>query len=70
MEQILIPEIETELDRRADDERVHHWRIEQLRGLGLSRRVAERFADLVDWHELADLVARGCSPDLALEIVR
>jgi hypothetical protein len=27
-------------------------------------------ADLVDWHAFADLVERGCSPRLALEIVR
>jgi hypothetical protein len=36
----------------------------------LSRIVAETFADLVDWHALAELVERGCSPELALEIVR
>jgi len=28
------------------------------------------YADLVDWHALAELVERGCSPGLALEIVR
>jgi hypothetical protein len=28
------------------------------------------FADLVDWHAIADLVARGCPPTLALKIVR
>lgn len=49
---------------------VHAWRAEQLSHLGLSRIVAETFADLVDWHTMAGLVARGCSPELALEIVR
>jgi len=49
---------------------VHEWRIEQLRRLGLRLRAAERFADLVDWHAVADLVERGCAPDLALEIAR
>jgi hypothetical protein len=49
---------------------VHAWRAEQLRRLGLHRVFAEAFADIVDWHALAKLVARGCPPELALEIVR
>jgi hypothetical protein len=60
-------------DRRDDPEeelRVQAWRIEQLKRLGLPRTLAERFGDVVDWHALAALVARGCSPELALEIVR
>jgi hypothetical protein len=28
------------------------------------------FAGLVDWHQIAKLVERGCSAQLALEIVR
>ena len=32
--------------------------------------LAETFADAVDCHALADLVERGCSLGLALEIVR
>ena len=32
--------------------------------------VEQTFAALVDWHEVAALVARGCPPDLALEIAR
>jgi hypothetical protein len=28
------------------------------------------FADLVDWHAIAELVERGCPPRLALEIAR
>jgi hypothetical protein len=27
------------------------------------------FADLVDWHALAELVERGCSPQLVLKII-
>lgn len=50
--------------------RVHAWRTEQLRRLGLSRVLAETFADRVDWHAIAELVDRGCAPELALEIVR
>jgi hypothetical protein len=49
---------------------VHAWRTEQLQRLGLPGILAEAFADLVDWHALARLVDRGCSPELALEIVR
>jgi hypothetical protein len=49
---------------------VHAWRAEQLQRLGLHRVLAEAFADLVDWHELAELIAQGCAPELALEIVR
>jgi hypothetical protein len=49
---------------------VHAWRAEQLRRLGFSRAFAKKFAGVVDWHEIAALVARGCPPDLALEIVR
>lgn len=49
---------------------VHAWRAEQLQRLGLHRVLAEAFADLVDWHALAELVGHGCEPELALEIVR
>ena len=49
---------------------VHTWRKEQLWRLGLHSIVAETFEDLVDWHALAELVERGCPPELALEIVR
>jgi len=62
-------------DQRAialedDDLVVHAWRAEQLHRLGLHSVIAETFADLVDWHALEALVARGCSPELALDIVR
>jgi hypothetical protein len=60
-----------ELDDGSDEELVvHAWRAEQLQRLGLPRALAEIFAGLVDWHQIADLVERGCSPQLALEIVR
>jgi hypothetical protein len=36
----------------------------------LHRIIAETFAGLVDWHALAALVERGCSPELGLEIAR
>ena len=73
MEQISAPQfdLETDLDERNPEElHVHEWRAEQLRRLGLPRVFADVFAGLVDWHELAALVGRGCPPMLALEIVR
>ena len=55
---------------RVDEEiLVHEWRAEQLQRLGLSRLMAEGFAGRIDWHDLAQLVARGCSPELALDIL-
>ena len=56
----------------GDDEesRVYEWRTEQLQRLGFSSTLARVFAGVVDWHEIAALVERGCTPALALEIVR
>ncbi|MEN3265597.1 hypothetical protein [Pseudonocardia sp.] len=55
---------------RNEDFRVREWRTLQLRRLGLSQLLAGRFAGTVDWHEVAELVERGCPPELALRIVR
>jgi hypothetical protein len=67
-----MPQIELVEPEARDDEEVlvHEWRIEQLQGLGLTAALAETFAALVDWHDIAALVQRGCPPELALEIVR
>jgi hypothetical protein len=55
----------------SDEEHaVNAWRTEQLRRLGFSSALADVCAGLVDWHEIADLIKRGCSPQLALDIVR
>jgi hypothetical protein len=48
---------------------VHAWRTDQLERQGLSREIADAFADFVDWHAIAALVRRGCPPQLALDIV-
>jgi hypothetical protein len=56
--------------RKGEAAGVRAWRAQQLGRLGLPWLVAEAFADQVDWHSFADLVDRGCSPALALEIVR
>jgi hypothetical protein len=50
--------------------RVHEWRVTRLTGLGIPRPIADAEADRVDWHQVASLVRRGCSPALALRIVR
>jgi hypothetical protein len=67
-----MPQIELVEPEARDDEEVlvHEWRIEQLRSLGLTAAIAETFAGVVDWHDIAALVERGCTPELALEIVR
>jgi hypothetical protein len=61
----------TDLDRSEQETlSVHAWRSEQLRRLGLPYVLAETFAELVDWHAVADLIDDGCSLSLALDIVR
>lgn len=62
--------MDTLTDHSAEDERVYAWRVEQLANLGLSNYIASAVATFVDWHEIARLVQSGCSPELALEIVR
>jgi hypothetical protein len=70
MDPVLILDREVAEDASDEDALIHAWRAEQLLKLGLSPMLAESFADLVDWHEIAAIVARGCSPELALEIAR
>ena len=53
-----------------DEHLVHKWRVTQLKRLGIPESLAEAAADNVDWHQVAKLVQRGCSPRLALRIVR
>jgi hypothetical protein len=53
-----------------EEQQVIEWKLEQLEKLGVSRIKAALFAGFVDWHDIAALVSRGCSPELALEIVR
>jgi hypothetical protein len=65
-----LAEVEFETEESEEDGRVHEWRVEQLSGLGLSYVIASAVASFVDWHEIARLVERGCSPELALDIVR
>jgi hypothetical protein len=63
---------DTELVEDVGDEEIaiHAWKVEQLHRLGVPHVLSVAFAGLVDWHEIAALVARGCPPELALEIAR
>jgi hypothetical protein len=62
--------MDIEIERESEEVRVYAWRVEQLAKLGLSTVIANAVATLVDWHEVARLVEKGCSPELALEIAR
>ena len=71
MEPTTIFDLEDALDDVDSDAfRIHDWQVEQLCRLGMPRGLAETYAGRVDWHDIAGLVERGCSPELALEIVR
>ncbi len=65
-----LAEIEVAAEESEEDARIYAWRVEQLSTLGLSHVIASAVASFVDWHEIARLVEHGCSPELALEIVR
>jgi hypothetical protein len=57
-------------ERQSEQRALRKWQTAQLMRLGLSRRIAALFADSVDWHQLEDLLRRGCPLGLALEIAR
>jgi hypothetical protein len=62
--------IDVEIEKESEEVRVYAWRVEQLGKLGFSAMIADAVASLVDWHDIARLVQRGCPPELALEIAR
>lgn len=64
--QVAADQIAGDRERRL----LHEWRVAQLVCLGIAESVAEVNADYVDWHQIAQLVQRGCPPRLALRIVR
>ena len=37
--------------------------------LGIPAALAEAYADRLDWHQVAELMHRGCTPLLALRII-
>ena len=71
LESVEVDELDgVEIQESDEDAQVYAWRVERLSCVGLSNIVASAVAPFVDWHEIARLVERGCSPELALEIVR
>jgi hypothetical protein len=70
MDELAEIEQEIEIDESREDTQLYAWRVEQLSGLGLSHVIASAVATFIDYHEIARLVERGCSPELALEIIR
>jgi hypothetical protein len=64
---------ETELQILEDTEQqlIELWRTEELERAGYSHRAAGRLAARqdVDLHQAVQLLARGCSPELALKIL-
>jgi hypothetical protein len=58
-------QVETEI------ERIEAWRAEELQRAGYDASAAEKLAVRhdVDLHVAADLLRRGCPPELALEIL-
>ena len=53
-----------------DESLVHEWRVTQLKRLEIPGPLAEAEAGHACWHQIARLVRRGCSPRLAVRIVR
>jgi hypothetical protein len=62
--------IDFEIEKESEEVRVYAWRVEQLANLGISAVIADAVANVVDWHEVAYLVQKGCPPELALDIAR
>jgi hypothetical protein len=62
--------VETDI-HQTEDERVAHWRLEQLQRAGYDETAALVLADLahVDLHLAIDLVENGCPADTALRIL-
>ena len=59
--------VDTELSERA---KVESWRLHVLIEAGYPLPLAERLAASgVDLHQAVDLVALGCSPEVAAEIL-
>jgi hypothetical protein len=55
----------------TEAERIERWRLQELQRAGYDRRAAAQLASrsYVDLHRAIDLLAKGCPPDLALEIL-
>ncbi|MFN2627299.1 MAG: hypothetical protein ABR569_01525 [Gaiellaceae bacterium] len=63
--------VETEPIVQSEAERVERWRAEELARAGYQPEAARRLAVQaeVDLHVAVDMLARGCPPELALDIL-
>ena len=66
-----MPAVELDLEFDAEAELVRIWRMEELERAGYAAAQARELADLtyVDLHLATGLLRRGCSPELALQIL-
>ena len=55
----------------TEAERIARWRLQELQRAGYDRAAAAELASRadVDLHQAIDLLAKGCPPELALEIL-
>ena len=66
-----MPTAETEVTL-TEQELVEHWRSSELERAGYPADIAAELAARsdIDLHRAADLLQRGCSPELAASILR
>ena len=62
---------DTHLQQESELARIEQWRAQELERAGYGRREAARIAARhdVDLHAAVDLLASGCSQELALQIL-
>jgi hypothetical protein len=62
---------EAELQIESEAERIERWRLEELSRAGYDRRAAVALAARldIDLHTATDLLAKGCPPELAVQIL-
>lgn len=62
---------ELDLHVETESERIERWRAEELERAGYSHDEAIELAGrpYVDLHLAIELIARGCSPDIAVRIL-
>ncbi len=67
-----MPTADTTTIRPTEQELVERWRAEALERAGFSEDVAAELAMRVDvdLHRATELLEKGCSPELAAEILR
>jgi len=66
-----MPAAEVHSPEETELERIERWRAEELERAGYDARAAGELAARhdIDLHHAAELLQRGCSPELALQIL-